>query len=1080
MLKRLLYFGILLTIGQVLNAQCTIITLSSQDDVDSYPSFCTEPDFVTITGADITNLDALSVITRIDDNLVINDGLISNLEGLNNITEIGGNLQIYQLDNLGSLEGLESLVSVGGTLGIYQNPNLTSLEGLNNLETVGGIATLGSGNYANCSGLESLEQVGGLTISATANLRRLDGLNNLRVIENNLNIANVNDLESIEGLERLESCRNLSITSNDYLPCLAGLENLTTVTGNIEINSNGDLLSLTGLEGLTFFDGDLEIRSNVNLSICNLPSICTMINQASSVNISNNTPACSDVALIQMACANYGECPENIELNTQAQIDMFATIFPNCSDIQGDLLLAIGDPRFNNFNGLSPINSIGGNLRIEGTTVACQDFMGFHALETIGGNLDIYYAPSVQNLSGFDALRSIGGILAVTGNQSLLNLEGLHSLDTLGRLELALNLNLLNLRGLEGIRHLPQGLLIFEETGITSFEGLNNLETTLNLSLTNVNGPVSNLQGLNSLRQVADGLRIRGFTNLQSLQGLEQLESVGALLSISDCQALHNLNGLEGLVSVGELSIDDNDNLSSLAGLDDCYFLADNISISRNNILSDCAVWPICNHFANAGTGVFTFNNGGSCEDESSLLAACNETQSLALGKVYADLNCNAVFDGNDVALNNRIVRNVANNAAFAVTDDNGNYRGFLPPSSSFQITVDALPGYELSPMSHELTTTTDPLAYGDLDFALCAQMPVHNLQAELTPLSPPRPGFTNSYQVCFQNVGSAAEDATLMLSFAPLANEDDLIIIDGDDGQIMGDEVTWEAIGALPFETVCYTVMVQISASVPLGTLLGVNATVVSGSNDPELDEEDNTSSLLQTVVGSYDPNDKQVFPAEIPNTEISDDFTVEYLIRFQNTGTFPASFIEVLDTIMPPLDISSLRVLAASHDYDLSFPEEHVVSWFFRDINLPDSTSNEPESHGFIKFRIGFLEPPALGDVFLNRAGIYFDFNEPIITNYAEAEVILPNSVIEILPAGHLQLMPNPTSSTVLLQLEDFEGRNAQATILNENGQVMERFRLQASSTQIDVSAYPAGVYFVQVQQARQVAVARLIVLP
>jgi uncharacterized repeat protein (TIGR01451 family) len=52
--------------------------------------------------------------------------------------------------------------------------------------------------------------------------------------------------------------------------------------------------------------------------------------------------------------------------------------------------------------------------------------------------------------------------------------------------------------------------------------------------------------------------------------------------------------------------------------------------------------------------------------------------------------------------------------------------------------------------------------------------------------------------------------------------------------------------------------------------------------------------------LVGSFDPNDKQGFPVGYgsdrlvaPNTDI------EYLVRFQNTGTAPARRVVVRDTL-------------------------------------------------------------------------------------------------------------------------------------------------------------------------------------
>ena len=61
----------------------------------------------------------------------------------------------------------------------------------------------------------------------------------------------------------------------------------------------------------------------------------------------------------------------------------------------------------------------------------------------------------------------------------------------------------------------------------------------------------------------------------------------------------------------------------------------------------------------------------------------------------------------------------------------------------------------------------------------------------------------------------------------------------------------------------------------------------------------------------------------------------------------------------------------------------ENGLVEFLFENILLPDSTTNEPTSHGFITYQI---QPnPDISDftTINNFAGIFFDFNDPIITN-------------------------------------------------------------------------------------------------
>ena len=48
-----------------------------------------------------------------------------------------------------------------------------------------------------------------------------------------------------------------------------------------------------------------------------------------------------------------------------------------------------------------------------------------------------------------------------------------------------------------------------------------------------------------------------------------------------------------------------------------------------------------------------------------------------------------------------------------------------------------------------------------------------------------------------------------------------------------------------------------------------------------------------------------------------------------------------------------------------------------------MPDSTTNEPASNGFVQFLISSVDNIGEGHVVENDAAIFFDFNRPIITN-------------------------------------------------------------------------------------------------
>ena len=154
---------------------------------------------------------------------------------------------------------------------------------------------------------------------------------------------------------------------------------------------------------------------------------------------------------------------------------------------------------------------------------------------------------------------------------------------------------------------------------------------------------------------------------------------------------------------------------------------------------------------------------------------------------------------------------------------------------------------------------------------------------------------------------------------------------------------------------------------------------------------DTDSLSNVLERcfeVVNSYDPNIKEVYPSTIQ--EPGDWHT--YTVHFQNTGTAAAQNILIKDTLDPNLDWNSFQLLAYSHENLTQVLQNGIVHFNFSNINLPDSTNNEPDSHGWIQYRIKTNSTVTPGTTIHNTAAIYFDFNDPVITNDALVTYCLP----------------------------------------------------------------------------------------
>ena len=249
--------------------------------------------------------------------------------------------------------------------------------------------------------------------------------------------------------------------------------------------------------------------------------------------------------------------------------------------------------------------------------------------------------------------------------------------------------------------------------------------------------------------------------------------------------------------------------------------------------------------------------------------------------------------------------------------------------------------------------------------------------------------------------------------------------------------------------------------------------------------DEFGSEDSNCANNAGSFDPNDKQGSPLGFgPDRLIKPGTDIEYLIRFQNTGTAPAHNVVIRDTLSPLINPASIRVGAASHSYTWDFAEGNILIFKFDDINLVDSMSNEPESHGFISFKVSHHADLPLGTVISNSAAIYFDFNLPIITNTTFHQ--LGEDFLEIISSDKeekdrysddLIVYPNPAFKQVFVQLPH---SSHTLQVFDWHGRLLQVREMGGEQTTVfERTDLPNGIYLLRAidDQGMELGVTKLI---
>ena len=285
----------------------------------------------------------------------------------------------------------------------------------------------------------------------------------------------------------------------------------------------------------------------------------------------------------------------------------------------------------------------------------------------------------------------------------------------------------------------------------------------------------------------------------------------------------------------------------------------------------------------------------------------------------------------------------------------------------------------------------------------------------------------------------------------------------------ISGNTISWNLTNA----AAGYSFTDYIQFTLPSGLINGAQhyftSTITATGSNTDCNYANNDGSLLQILGNSYDPNDKTVHQAEQMSPVITDNLT--YTIRFQNTGTAPAQNVHILDTLSTNLDWSTFDLIYASHYMNVVDLGNGVRKFDFPQIWLPDSTSNEPESHGMIVYRIKELVTNGEGEEIFNTAHIYFDWNPAIVTNTTYN--VNTSLGIEELENSN-SIYPNPSSTNFTIKANE---HIEQIRIYDMLGKEWKNLRPTSSNPTVDISTLPEGIYLVNVSTEKGTFTERLI---
>ena len=872
-----------------------------------------------------------------------------------------------------------------------------------------------------------------------------------------IDVNNNGEIEEIEAL----NVYSLDIRSSSIsdLTGISYFVNLKTLNCGFNLLSSLDLTQNTTLTSLSCYSNQItSLNVTQNVDLVNL--YCNN-NQITSLNVTQNT------ALTSLVCNNNQITSLNVTQNTALTNLACYRNFLSDLDVAQNPNLRFLRCEYNQLSSLNVTQNVDlvdlycNNNQLVGLNVTQNTGLkNLNCQHNLLTTLDVSQNTVLENLSCYNnQLTSINVIqntvlryldcqnnaiigLDVTHNLSLENLYC--SNNSLTNLDVTQNVSLLSLvcsnnqfTNLDVTQNVNLGQLVCENNSLTSLDITQNQYLLL---LFCSNNQLTSLDLTHNTYLEDFQCKNNQFISLD-------LSAITSLVYF-DCKDNLPLQSLYLKNNFAEIDYDDVNTMVDLpvftfSGLPNLqYICADDFQVEA--IQNQIAVYGYTNCHVNS---YCSFVPGG-------------EYYTIQ-GNNKFDENNNGC-DASDVSLYN-LKFNITNgtNVGSLIANTSGNYN--IPVVAGTHIITPVFENssyFTASPSTVDVTfpTQTSPFTQ---NFCITANGVHPDLEVSILPINAARPGFDATYKLVYKNKGNTTQSGSVNLVF----NDAVLDFVSASPVVAIQsvNNLSWNFTNLAPFESreIAFTLNVNSPMETPAvnnGDVLNYTATITSPATDDM--PNDNTFVFNQTVVNSYDPNDKACLEGTtIPPSKVGD--YVHYMIRFENNGTANAQNIVVKDIIdANKFDINSLVPIKGSHSFVTNISAGNKVEFIFENINLPFDNAN---NDGYVSFKIKTKPTLTNGDTFSNSASIYFDYNFPIVTNTATTTIqALSRQDFEF--SNYFKLYPNPVSSILNIDAKDTI-QISSINIYNTLGQLVLVVPNAQNTKSVDISNLSSGNYFIRI---------------
>lgn len=458
-------------------------------------------------------------------------------------------------------------------------------------------------------------------------------------------------------------------------------------------------------------------------------------------------------------------------------------------------------------------------------------------------------------------------------------------------------------------------------------------------------------------------------------------------------------------------------------------------------------------------------------------------------GKSYLDSSSNCIYDTNDVRLRNIKIGLYSNGnlQQQTITDQDGKYAFETNNLGIYEFRIDttSTPFTFLCPAngSHlDTLTVTDSLKY-DRDFALKCKTGFDIGVTSVGGIGRFRPGATAIVSIFTGDIADfyGIHCASGISGIITVVLNGPVTYISFSIGgipptSVTGDTITWNIadFGAVDLFA-AFNIIVQTDTTALMGEQICFDVTVTpltSGDNNPA----NNSLTTCYTVRNSFDPNEKTVYP--LGDIDINGNHWVTYTIQFQNTGNASADNIYIDDTLSSNFDFSTFQILAYSHQPFVQILDGGIARFNFANINLADSNSNEPASHGYVQYKIRLKNSVSVGTITTNTAYINFDFNSPVVTNTTSNMLNFVTNISSIVSTEkQFIIYPNPSRGDFTIQNLQFSNGKKVSLILSDLvGKEIWNSTMNSPKYILTNSDFAKGVYFLRIETEGGITVKKI----